>query len=468
MGEQIAARLAGKSVPTPLRATVTCNGASTTADSKGAYSFSVPQASYYTCSATAPQYSRVSANLAGDANAFTLSFGPKLVDSCDHGASANVLTCGVIPPATAILRGTVTNAANDEALTYVEVQCWNSATDVLSDKPVLFTTNTDDLGNYVLRNLPAGPYSCVANTDQTVQMTTLAPGKTTTLDLPACERGCTPFRYHSGDVVSRLTAYLVFWLPPGYTFEPNGSSSRYEQLMEQYFQDVGGTSFYNILTQYYDALGGPIQNVVTLGGSYVDTHPYPQAGTASRPLMDTDIKDEINRVVDLKNGAWTEDTNHVVFLFTGYNVQECSGSTSEDGCTFTHNVESDFCAYHSDAPYVPERPLAHLVYAYIPDIGDCQYLPTTLSPNHDYGADAIISIVSHEQFEAVSDPTLQGWYDGLTYEGEMADKCVTTYGPLGGDGGNVTLAHGHRYIVQEEWSLHDQDCVLSYAPTPST
>ena len=43
----------------------------------------------------------------------------------------------------------------------------------------------------------------------------------------------------------------------------------------------------------------------------------------------------------------------------------------------------------------------------------------------------------------------------------MADKCVRVYGPVGDDGGNVTLAHGHRYIVQEEWSLRDQGCVLA-------
>ncbi len=53
--------------------------------------------------------------------------------------------------------------------------------------------------------------------------------------------------------------------------------------MEQYFQDVGGTSFYNILTQYYDALGGPIQNVVTLGGSYVDTAPVSPGGHGEPP-----------------------------------------------------------------------------------------------------------------------------------------------------------------------------------------
>jgi hypothetical protein len=38
---------------------------------------------------------------------------------------------------------------------------------------------------------------------------------------------------------------------------------------------------------------------------------------------------------------------------------------------------------------------------------------------------------------------------------------VRTYGPIGDDGGDVTLAQGHRYIVQEEWSLRDHGCVLA-------
>ena len=43
----------------------------------------------------------------------------------------------------------------------------------------------------------------------------------------------------------------------------------------------------------------------------------------------------------------------------------------------------------------------------------------------------------------------------------MADKCVRVYGSVIDVDGNVTLANGHRYIVQEEWSLRDQACVLS-------
>ncbi|HEY7339547.1 MAG TPA: hypothetical protein VH591_01590 [Ktedonobacterales bacterium] len=461
-GEQIAARELGKSEPIPLRATITCNDTSTSSDSTGAFSFSVPKADYYTCKATAPKYSTVSAGFLGDVSAFSLTFGPKLIDYCDHASKASVVTCGLLPPATATLRGTVTNAATDAALADVEVQCWDASTDMLADKAPLYTTTSDELGNYIIRNLPAGPIDCVADNDQAVQMINLAPGGTITFDLPACISGCSTFRYHLGSVINDLKVFLVFWLPNGYTFEPSGSSSRYEHLMEQYFQDVGGTSFYNILTQYYATATGPIRNRVTFEGSYVDTHPYPRAGTISHPLLDSDIQDEITRVLGLKYGTSVLDPNQVVFLFTGYNIQECAGSTADDGCTFSHNVEGDFCAYHSSSL------LGDYTYAYIPDIDDCQYLPTTASPNHDRAADAIISIVSHEQFEAVSDPDIKGWYDGTTYEGEMADKCVFTYGQLGSDGGNVTLANGHRYVVQEEWSLHDQACILSYTPSPAT
>jgi phosphate-induced protein 1 len=457
-GEQIAARQAGRSVPEPLRgATITCNGASGSSGSDGAFSFSVSQSSTYTCTATAPNYSSVTANFSSKGGAISLTFGPKQAAKCTTDAASGALTCGLLPPATATLRGTVTDAATDQALPHVKVQCWNSAMDVTAkDESSRVSSTTDSRGNYVFHNLAVDPWGCVAGTDQTLQTTTLKPDAATTLDIAACTSGCPNFKFHQGTVIHRLTAYLLFWLPNGYVFEPDGNSSRFEHLMEQYFQDVGGTPFYNILTQYYDNQGGPVRNVVTLGGSFVDTQPYPQAGTISDPLLDGDIVHEIDRVLDAKNGAWVTDDDHMVFVFTGLNVQECSGQTANDGCTFTsHNAEADFCAYHSNSFN------NNLIYAYIPVVGGCLDTPTFTTPNHDQIADAIISIVSHEQFEAVSNPTLGGWFDGTASEGEMADKCVRIYGPLSGSDGNVTLANGHHYLAQEEWSLRDQACVLS-------
>ncbi len=456
-GEQIAARQAGTSVPVPLQgATIACNGASGSSGSDGAFYFSVSQSSAYSCTATAPNYSSVSASFSSKGGAISLTFGPKQAAKCTTDAATGALTCGLLPPATATLRGTVVDAATDQALPHVKVQCWNSAMDITaSDESSQASATTDSMGNYVFHNLAVDPWGCVAGADQTLQTTTLKPGAATTLDIAACTSGCPNFKFHQGTVMHRLTAYLLFWLPAGYAFEPDGNSSHFEQLMEQYFQDVGGTPFYNILSQYYDNPGGPVRNVVTLGGSFVDTQPYPQAGTVSDPLLDGDIVHEVDRVLAAKNGAWVTDDDHMVFVFTGLNVQECSGQTANDGCTFTHNAEADFCAYHSNSFN------NNLIYAYIPVVDGCLDTPTFQTPNHDQIADAIISIVSHEQFEAVSNPTLGGWFDGTASEGEMADKCVRIYGSLSGSDGNVTLANGHHYLVQEEWSLRDQACVLS-------
>lgn len=454
-GEQVAARQAGTSVPLPLTATISCNGTSVSSNSNGEYSFSVPQSDSYQCTATAPKYSTVTASFSGKGSAFRLNFGPKPTARCATAADGTT-TCGVLPPATATLRGTVINAATDQAIPHAKVQCWNSALDVTSrDGSSRVNTTTDDRGNYVFHNLAVDPYGCVAGDDKTLQTTTLAPGGTTTLDIPACQSNCPKFTYHQGNVIHHLTAYLIFWLPDGHSFEPDGTSTRFEQLMGQYFQDLSGTAFNGILTQYYDDLGGPVRNVATLGGTYVDKQPYPVAGTQTAPLLDGDIVHEINRVLDVKKGAWTADDEHIVFLFTGYNVQECSGQTANDGCTFQHNAEADFCAYHSNSFS------SNLTYAYIPVVNGCLDVPAAQSPNNDPIADAVISTVSHEHFEAVTNPSMGGWFDGTAYEGELGDKCVRTYGPIGDDGGNVTLANGHRYIVQEEWSLRDQGCVLA-------
>ena len=176
------------------------------------------------------------------------------------------------------------------------------------DESSRVSATTDSRGNYVFHNLAVDPWGCVAGTDQTLQTAALKPGAATTLDIAACTSGCPKFKFHQGTVIHRLTAYLLFWLPNGHIFEPDGSSSRFEHLMEQYFQDVGGTPFYNILSQYYDDQGGPVRNVVTLGGSFVDTQPYPQAGTVSDPLLDGDIVHEINRVLDRRTARGSPTT----------------------------------------------------------------------------------------------------------------------------------------------------------------
>jgi hypothetical protein len=86
--------------------------------------------------------------------------------------------------------------------------------------------------------------------------------------------------YHGGPIQQTLTAYTIFWSPH------STLSSSYRTLINRYFQDVGGSSFYNVLAQY-GQLPGPtyIQNVSTLGGTWIDTSPYPVDGSPFAPLV---------------------------------------------------------------------------------------------------------------------------------------------------------------------------------------
>jgi hypothetical protein len=83
-----------------------------------------------------------------------------------------------------------------------------------------------------------------------------------------------------------------------------------------------------------------------------------------------------------------------------------------------------------------------------------------------------INFTSHEMFESITDPLhnptgppTSGWFndavDARSFgEGEIGDLCFIDFGQIGPDGGNVTLRHGDRYLVQTEWSNISNSCSL--------
>jgi hypothetical protein len=277
--------------------------------------------------------------------------------------------------------------------------------------------------------------------------------------------------YHTGSVMPTTTTYAIYWLPAGAHFEtgePGGSDARYQSLVNRFLQDVGGTSYYNVLTQYSkDAKGrtvanGPIQNSSTFGGAVVDTNPYPHAGTTSNPLFDYDISAEVTRV--MRANGWTLGLNKLYFIFTAANVNICFAASLGASCTFGQNGSpASFCGYHSFVP-VDEQVA---VFAVEPDIGSlegCQvYAPfPLLSPNDDSWFDAQTLVMSHELVESVTDPLGFGWRASLANASgsEIGDLCLgnTDNGPSS-DGANVTL-HDHRYYVQAIFSNVDHQCAF--------
>ena len=269
----------------------------------------------------------------------------------------------------------------------------------------------------------------------------------------------TSLDYHGGPTLTSSTVYAIFWAPRGDTFESSGNTS-YESLITRYLNDTGGSSLYNVVTQYYSENSGVrryIRNASNVGGVYVVVNPYLVAATIAQPLRDREIHTEILKV--MKAIGWNPANGHMFFVYTTDRVQNCIGKGRQN-CSF-----NAYCAYHSSFK-APDGQV--VVYAAMPDAArDATHClardgnNTVLSPNHDPIADSEVSITSHEQFEMITDPQvgpLPAWVD--SQGDEVADKCVGSYGAILPDGGNVIL-DGHPYIVQQEFSNADAACVTA-------
>jgi hypothetical protein len=445
----------------PLKATITCNGVIAHSGADGRFHLTMSNASEYSCRISAgDNYAPQDVTLSGDsAKSAQLDFNaPAVGDATCSSISAGHVQCPYLRLKAGSLAGTVTSSETLQPLAHVTITCWTPARILPgATKPQPMTTASDASGAWSLDALHPGAYVCFAAGTPTLFQVLVPPGGRASLNVRDCGKKCPAVTYHDGDVMHAPTVYLIFWLPAGHTFEPNGDDARFQALMKQYFTDVGGTPFYRLITQYWD-FSGPITDQVKVGGTYTDTTPYPTDGSTAHPLTDGDINASIGRAQHANN--WVADTEHLYAVFTGYNIQSCYDNRGTD-CSF--DSKRQYCGYHSFYGSAAGTPY---VYAYMPVVQDCldgllQAQDRYGSPNHDPIADAVLNVVSHEHFEAVTDPLIKGWYDNIADEGEIADKCGFRFGPVAPNGGNVMLANGHPYLLQMEWSNKTQECALS-------
>lgn len=487
-GDRLRDQQAGKTVPIPLVATVRCNDAAVTTKADGSYSLSLDQAAQYACFASAPTYAAGHTVLAGAlGSVFHLDFGgPSPVAACAAPAPGGSATPSVSPRATprattpatpspfptatattpagsapsAVLEcpelhlltgsvsGVVTSADDHTPASGVRLTCWNPRASPDEDltPATTYQTETDASGAFSFADMPVDRYLCTAGSDPTPTVVSPAPDATTTAAVTLCGKRCPPVTYQGGPVMHTVTVNIVFWLPAGHMYSTVGSA-HFEGLVQRYFRDVGGSAYYHIATQYWDTATGFIANSVTLGDTYVDTHPYPHAATRADPLTTGDLEREVTGAAAIRN--WTTDTTHVVFIYTAYGAEICDGPAGGGLCTFPTGSQQVFCGYHSLTG-------DHLIFAVIANTQSCEgsaYSSPTASPNGDRLADLALVTTSHEQFESATDPDAHGWWDHDASTGEIADKCEESYR-------QVTL-NGHPYWVQPEWSNRDNACVYS-------
>ncbi len=331
--------------------------------------------------------------------------------------------------------------------------------------------------------------------------------------------------YFGGPVVHSIQNHIIWWLPqagtttysdgsactePGtasYSYEQPASGTRsvgalpggpdgdtdFQSIIEKYFTDLGGTAFYNLLTQYADEEGGATVNSESLAGTWTDhcgytstpsttTGPVP-GGTEAAPIYQTDIQNEVQKAIAVNH--WPDGLGNEYFVYTGYGASDCfapPGPASLEPTCSVAGPNPAYCAYHGDfqdgsGNFVLYADMADGAFAANPSsVNLCYSAPIGVSdPTHtvngnpvtDPIADAEVSISSHEEFETVNDsevgtaaqyaPPL-GWYDEVN--GEIGDKCAYNYGGYASDGSNIVL-HGDHYIVQQEYSNWNNGCALT-------
>ena len=260
--------------------------------------------------------------------------------------------------------------------------------------------------------------------------------------------------YHGGPTMHTSITYAIFWLPSGYSFDPLLGSSKYESLIIRFLKDVGGSSFYNILSQYTDSSSGSPLDVSIFGGAYIDTSPYP-----SNNLSALQVQNEV--ASDIPAAGWSQADNKIFFILTAYGI---------DSTSFVPHTAGTFvCGYHT---YDPSN---NVIYSDIADPNIVSLFtgegcpPVLFSPNLDGAADRAIYTVSHELFEAVSDPQpTSGWNDNSTPPGlgEIGDKCENLFVAPNLFFADIYL-NGDPYYIQEEWSNFAGGCTFSFGPSTS-
>lgn len=283
----------------------------------------------------------------------------------------------------------------------------------------------------------------------------------------------TTLSYHGGPIMQSVAPVLVFWLPPGTHFllPPNDNAATdqaYESAMENFFKNLSGTSYLNIVTQYpgqctFNACTAP-GNRGAIGAPMIiqDSDPYPRS-----PMQDSDLHNELQSLISQRGLAF--NINIEFFIFTSSSIQVCN--TPFFGCTGT-----DECAYHS----VNSFNGGTIIYALMPPVdtlGGCdEGVSGPIGPALSINRETVA--VSHELFESITDPQTffqainapdvlpfgaTAWWDstnvfGTNYGNEIGDECNQM-------GTGVTLNSPGTTFVQQQWSNDSLSCVSSFGPS---
>jgi serine protease len=242
-----------------------------------------------------------------------------------------------------------------------------------------------------------------------------------------------------GPLETTPVVYIDYWGSPWAAgFTKNGYTSAQAQAYNNdFFGNVGGSSWANIDTQYCEGLSPCITNPSgQLKNSVVHNVTLPKRITQSA------IAAEAIWLMG-QTGGYNPNATYFVYTPSGHSMS---------------GFGTSWCAWHSSTTDSSGHVLAYAYMPYQPDAGFSCGVNFVNSTNDSYGNgyfDGFSVVGGHEYAESVTDPhPSSGWVD--TSGSEIGDKCA--WSSLSTD---ITLG-SHFYAVQPLWSNASAGCVTAY------
>ncbi len=272
--------------------------------------------------------------------------------------------------------------------------------------------------------------------------------------------GCMPpLSYGGGPVMATngpggVTITPIFWEPAG---AANAIDQTYRRAVTTFLTNVAAASgttsnVFSVLDEYYMLTNGTrtyLSYQLSSAPAIIDTDPFPPShcqpvAPTTRCVTDAQLQAELTHLV--ATHGLTADLSHLYAVIFPSDVE----TIADDGS----NSASTFCGYHSEFTSNGGT----VVYANLP------YEPSGCDagedPDGSAAVDGVLSTLTHEVAEALSDPMNDNtaWVDGGG--NEVGDLCENSYGrSLGStsasDPGGTEynqVINGGRYYLQELFS----------------
>jgi hypothetical protein len=257
--------------------------------------------------------------------------------------------------------------------------------------------------------------------------------------------------YHGGPVLKgNPVPFYVIWYG---NWNGTGSNTQTTvSLVEHFISTLGGTPYEHIATTYGDNTGNVSGNVSFGGHTFVNS---------STNLTDTSLRTTVANAI--ASGALPKNSGGIYLVLSSSNINETSGF-----CT-------QYCGFHTHSSISG----SDIKYAFVGNPDRCpsgceiqRTGPNSPSTNVG-GADGLINVLAHEQFEAITDPDLNAWFDSSG--NEDSDKCNFNFGSTStctstsvcsaagkAAGARFNVNFGsHDWMIQQQWkNAGGGGCVL--------